>query len=43
MLGELENEGAVPVLAEALEDSDPAVQYRAVAALKRVSGRFLAR
>jgi HEAT repeat protein len=39
MLGELENEGAVPVLAEALEDPDPAVQYRAVAALKQVSGR----
>lgn len=40
-LGELENEGAIPVLAEALEDPDPAVQYRAVAALKQVSGRDL--
>lgn len=41
MLGEMENEGAIPVLAEALEDPDPAVQYRAVAALKQVSGRDL--
>lgn len=41
MLGELENKAAVPVLAEALEDPDPAVQYRAVAALKQVSGRDL--
>jgi HEAT repeat protein len=41
MLGELENDGAIPVLAEALEDPDPAVQYRAVAALKQVSGRDL--
>jgi HEAT repeat protein len=37
----MENEGAIPVLAEALEDPDPAVQYRAVAALKQVSGRDL--
>lgn len=41
MLGELEDKTAIPVLAEALEDSDPAVQYRAVAALKQVSGRDL--
>jgi len=41
MLGELENEAAIPVLAEALEDPDPAVQYRAVASLKQVSGRDL--
>jgi HEAT repeat protein len=41
MLGELDNKAAVPVLAEALEDPDPAVQYRAVASLKRVSGRDL--
>lgn len=41
MLGELRDEAAVPVLAEALEDSDPAVQYRAVASLKLVSGRDL--
>lgn len=41
MLGELEDDRAVPVLAKALEDPDPAIQYRAVAALKRVSGRDL--
>jgi hypothetical protein len=41
MLGELENEAAIPVLAEALEDPDPAVQYRAVVSLKQVSGRDL--
>ena len=40
-LGELGNAAAVPVLAKALEDSDPAVQYRAVGALKKVSGRDL--
>lgn len=40
-LGELGNSAAVPVLAKALEDSDPAVQYRAVGALKKVSGRDL--
>ena len=32
---------AIPVLARALEDGDPAVQYRAVASLKQVSGRDL--
>lgn len=41
MLGELGDERAIPVLAKALEDPDPAVQYRAVAALKKVSGRDL--
>ena len=41
MLGKLENKEAIPVLARALEDPDPAVQYRAVAALKQVSGRDL--
>lgn len=40
-LGTLGDKEAVPVLARALEDPDPAVQYRAVAALKRVSGRDL--
>ena len=40
-LGECRDESAIPVLARALEDSDPAVQYRAVAALKTVSGRDL--
>ncbi len=41
MLGELKDQQAIPVLAEALENPDPAVQYRAVAALKDVSGRDL--
>jgi len=41
MLGELEDKAAIPVLAEVLADPDPAVQYRAVAALKQVSGRDL--
>ena len=40
-LGALGNEAAIPVLAEALEAPDPAVQYRAVASLKEVSGRDL--
>lgn len=40
-LGQLGDKEAVPVLAKALEDPDPAVQYRAVGALKRVSGRDL--
>lgn len=40
-LGELGDSEAVPVLAKALEDPDPAVQYRAVGALKNVSGRDL--
>ena len=41
MLGELKDKQAIPVLARALEDADPAVQYRAVASLKKVSGRDL--
>jgi HEAT repeat protein len=41
MLGELKDKDAIPVLARALEDGDPAVQYRAVASLKQVSGRDL--
>lgn len=41
MLGELGDEQAIPALAKALEDPDPAMQYRAVAALKQVSGRDL--
>jgi len=40
-LGQLGDKSAVPVLAKALEDPDPAVQYRAVGALKHVSGRDL--
>lgn len=39
MLGSVKDEAAIPMLAKALEDPDPAVQYRAVAALKQVSGR----
>jgi hypothetical protein len=41
MLGKLNDKQAIPVLARALEDSDPAVQYRAVSSLKQVSGRDL--
>lgn len=40
-LGDLKDKQAIPVLARALEDGDPAVQYRAVASLKKVSGRDL--
>lgn len=40
-LGEVKDKSAIPVLAKALEDSDPAIQYRAVTALKQVSGRDL--
>jgi HEAT repeat protein len=40
-LGALNDETAVPVLARALEDPDPAIQYRAVSSLKEVSGRDL--
>jgi HEAT repeat protein len=40
-LGSLGDEQAIPTLARALEDPDPAVQYRAVGALKQVSGRDL--
>ncbi len=41
MLGDSKAESAIPVLAKALEDPDPAVQYRAVTSLKNVSGRDL--
>lgn len=41
MLGSSKEESAIPVLAKALEDPDPAVQYRAVTSLKNVSGRDL--
>lgn len=40
-LGNVGDGAAIPVLARALEDPDPAVQYRAVASLKKVSGRDL--
>lgn len=40
-LGELGDRAAIPVLARALDDPDPAVQFRAVTALKRVSGQDL--
>lgn len=40
-LGALGDEAAVPALARALEDPDPAIQYRAVSSLKQVSGRDL--
>jgi hypothetical protein len=39
MLGAVDDEAAIPALARALEDPDPAVQFRAVASLKQVSGR----
>lgn len=41
MLGSVKDKTAIPALARALEDPDPAVQYRAVASLKQVSGRDL--
>jgi len=40
-LGELGDQAAIPVLTRALDDPDPAVQYRAVTALKRVTGKDL--
>jgi HEAT repeat protein len=40
-LGGLGSDAAVPALARALEDPDPAIQYRAVGSLKQVSGRDL--
>lgn len=40
-LGDVKDKSAVGALAKALEDGDPAVQYRAVAALKQVTGRDL--
>lgn len=40
-LGKTRSADAIPQLARSLEDPDPAVQYRAVAALRSVSGRDL--
>jgi hypothetical protein len=40
-LGRSRSPAAIPHLARSLEDADPAVQYRAVAALRNVSGRDL--
>lgn len=38
-LGQTNDKSAIPALGEALADNDPAMQYRAVEALKQVSGR----
>jgi hypothetical protein len=40
-LGETGNPGAVPKLAFALEDTDPALQYRAVLSLRKITGKDL--
>ncbi|MBN1394593.1 MAG: HEAT repeat domain-containing protein [Pirellulales bacterium] len=40
-LGETRNPAAVEALGEALEDSDPAMQYRAVLALEKATGKDL--
>ena len=40
-LGETKNREAVAALGEALDDSDPAMQYRAVLSLKQVTGKDL--
>ena len=40
-LGETKNPAAVPALGEALADTDPAMQYRAVLALKQATGKDL--
>jgi HEAT repeat protein len=40
-LGETRNPAAVAALGEALNDSDPAMQYRAVLALKQATGKDL--
>jgi HEAT repeat protein len=40
-LGETKNPAAVAPLGEALSDSDPAMQYRAVVALKQATGKDL--
>jgi len=40
-LGETGDRTAIPALGEALEDRDPAMQYRAVQALRQVSGEDL--
>ena len=40
-LGETKNPAAVAALGEALTDADPAMQYRAVLSLKKVTGKDL--
>lgn len=40
-LGETKNPQAVPALSEALSDNDPAMQYRAVLSLQKVTGKDL--
>ncbi|MCE5266693.1 MAG: HEAT repeat domain-containing protein [Planctomycetaceae bacterium] len=40
-LGETRNAAAVPALGEAVSDSDPAMQYRAVLALEKITGKDL--
>jgi HEAT repeat protein len=40
-LGETKNQAAVATLGTALDDSDPAMQYRAVLSLKQVTGKDL--
>lgn len=40
-LGETKNRDSVPALGEALGDSDPAMQYRAMLSLERVTGKDL--
>lgn len=39
-LGETKEASAAPVLARALEDSDVAIQYRAIRSLEQVTGRY---
>jgi hypothetical protein len=41
VLAELDDRGAIPVIARALDDSDPVVRNRAMRALKQASGRDL--
>jgi HEAT repeat protein len=38
-LGESHSPNAIPVLGDALEDQDPAIQHRAMASMKKVSGK----
>ena len=40
-LGETKSPEAVPALGEALTDTDPAMQYRAVLSLQKVTGKDL--
>ena len=40
-LGETKSPEAVPALGEALSDADPAMQYRAVLSLQKVTGKDL--